>query len=347
MTTTTKTADATAAPTAGEAVLDARGVTMRFGGLTAVRDVNLTVNSGEIVGLIGPNGAGKTTFFNCLTGLYVPTEGEVRYKGQVLPPTSYKVTDAGIARTFQNIRLFHNMTVLENVLVGRHTRMKQGLWSALLRLPGFKKAEAEATDRAMELLEFIGLQDKAQHLAKNLPYGEQRKLEIARALASDPGLILLDEPTAGMNPQETRAAEELIFAIRDMGIAVLVIEHDMRFIFNLCDRVAVLVQGQKLIEGDSQTVQSDERVIAAYLGEPVADTPAEEAPAKEAPAKAAPAEDTPAEEDTPSEDDAPEAPEATEATETPEATADKAPATEETSSQDTTHDPASGKENDA
>ncbi|MFD9241553.1 ABC transporter ATP-binding protein [Streptomyces sp. NPDC059556] len=347
MTTTTKTADATAAPTAGEAVLDARGVTMRFGGLTAVRDVNLTVNSGEIVGLIGPNGAGKTTFFNCLTGLYVPTEGEVRYKGQVLPPTSYKVTDAGIARTFQNIRLFHNMTVLENVLVGRHTRMKQGLWSALLRLPGFKKAEAEATDRAMELLEFIGLQDKAQHLAKNLPYGEQRKLEIARALASDPGLILLDEPTAGMNPQETRAAEELIFAIRDMGIAVLVIEHDMRFIFNLCDRVAVLVQGQKLIEGDSQTVQSDERVIAAYLGEPVADAPAEEAPAK-----AAPTEDAPTEEDAPSEDDAPGAAPAPEATDTPEAdtpeaAADEAPAAEETSSEDTTHDPASGKENDA
>ncbi|MEV7369488.1 ABC transporter ATP-binding protein [Streptomyces sp. NPDC090301] len=347
MTTTTKTADATAAPTAGEAVLDARGVTMRFGGLTAVRDVNLTVNSGEIVGLIGPNGAGKTTFFNCLTGLYVPTEGEVRYKGQVLPPTSYKVTDAGIARTFQNIRLFHNMTVLENVLVGRHTRMKQGLWSALLRLPGFKKAEAEATDRAMELLEFIGLQDKAQHLAKNLPYGEQRKLEIARALASDPGLILLDEPTAGMNPQETRAAEELIFAIRDMGIAVLVIEHDMRFIFNLCDRVAVLVQGQKLIEGDSQTVQSDERVIAAYLGEPVADAPAEEAPAKAAPTEAAPTE-----EDAPSEDDAPGAAPAPEATDTPEAdtpeaAADEAPAAEETSSEDTTHDPASGKENDA
>ncbi|WP_055603620.1 ABC transporter ATP-binding protein [Streptomyces aureus] len=344
MTTTTKTADATTAPTAGQTVLDARGVTMRFGGLTAVRDVNLTVNSGEIVGLIGPNGAGKTTFFNCLTGLYVPTEGEVRYKGTVLPPTSYKVTDAGIARTFQNIRLFHNMTVLENVLVGRHTRMKQGLWSALLRLPGFKKAEAEATERAMELLEFIGLQDKAQHLAKNLPYGEQRKLEIARALASDPGLILLDEPTAGMNPQETRAAEELIFAIRDMGIAVLVIEHDMRFIFNLCDRVAVLVQGQKLIEGDSQTVQSDERVIAAYLGEPVADASAEETPAPEAPAKAAPSEDTSADEDAPSEDDAPKAPEATD---TPEAPADEAPAAEETSSEDTTQDPASGKENDA
>ncbi|MFI9116136.1 ABC transporter ATP-binding protein [Streptomyces venezuelae] len=329
-TTTTKTTDSTE-PVARETVLDARGVTMRFGGLTAVRDVDLTVNSGEIVGLIGPNGAGKTTFFNCLTGLYVPTEGEVRYKGKVLPPTSFKVTDAGIARTFQNIRLFHNMTVLENVLVGRHTRMKQGLWSALLRLPGFKKAEAEATERAMELLRFIGLEDKAQHLAKNLPYGEQRKLEIARALASDPGLILLDEPTAGMNPQETRAAEELIFAIRDMGIAVLVIEHDMRFIFNLCDRVAVLVQGQKLIEGDSQTVQSDERVIAAYLGEPVAEAP--EAPAKEAP-------------EADEADEAPEAPEADETPDAPEAPADEAPATED-ASEDTTHDPASGKENDA
>ncbi|WP_432120284.1 ABC transporter ATP-binding protein [Streptomyces sp. S1] len=323
MTTTTTKADATTEPAAPETVLDARGVTMRFGGLTAVRDVDLTVRSGEIVGLIGPNGAGKTTFFNCLTGLYVPTEGEVRYKGQVLPPKSFKVTAAGIARTFQNIRLFNNMTVLENVLVGRHTRTKEGLWSALLRGPGFKKAEAASEKRAMELLEFIGLQDKAQHLAKNLPYGEQRKLEIARALASDPGLILLDEPTAGMNPQETRAAEELIFAIRDMGVAVLVIEHDMRFIFNLCDRVAVLVQGQKLIEGDSQTVQSDERVIAAYLGEPIegdapADTPADDAPEAEAPAAA----------DAPEEDTAPEE-------------------TAEKPSEDTPHDPASGKENDA
>ncbi len=356
MTTTTKTAGATTAPT-GETVLDARGVTMRFGGLTAVRDVNLTVNSGEIVGLIGPNGAGKTTFFNCLTGLYVPTEGEVRYKGTVLPPTSYKVTDAGIARTFQNIRLFHNMTVLENVLVGRHTRMKQGLWSALLRLPAFKKAEAEASKRAMELLEFIGLQDKAQHLAKNLPYGEQRKLEIARALASDPGLILLDEPTAGMNPQETRAAEELIFAIRDMGIAVLVIEHDMRFIFNLCDRVAVLVQGQKLIEGDSQTVQSDERVIAAYLGEPVEAAPAAAAAPAPAPAPA-PAEDEAKDAATEETPEASETPETEEADEAPDAAEDEAPADEapdsedETpepapASEDTPHDPASGKENDA
>lgn len=295
MTTTTDTTSTTTKTT----VLEAKGVTMRFGGLTAVKGVDLQVNAGEIVGLIGPNGAGKTTFFNCLTGLYVPTEGSVSYKGTVLPPKPHKVTEAGIARTFQNIRLFHNMTVLENVLVGRHTRTKEGLWSALLRGPGFKKAEAASEARAMELLEFIGLENKAQHLAKNLPYGEQRKLEIARALASDPGLILLDEPTAGMNPQETRAAEELIFAIRDMGIAVLVIEHDMRFIFNLCDRVACLVQGEKLIEGTAAEVQGDERVIAAYLGEPfegdpgAADDAAVEAAEAAAAEAAAPAEAEP------------------------------------------------------
>ncbi|WP_309052396.1 ABC transporter ATP-binding protein [Streptomyces sp.] len=281
MTTTTKetaTGTATAAP-----VLEASGVTMRFGGLTAVRDVDLTVREGEIVGLIGPNGAGKTTFFNCLTGLYVPTEGQVSYKGTVLPPKPHLVTQAGIARTFQNIRLFSNMTVLENVLVGRHTRTKEGLWSALLRGPGFRKAEAASRERAMELLEFVGLASKAEHLARNLPYGEQRKLEIARALASDPGLLLLDEPTAGMNQSETRTTEELVFAIRDRGIAVLVIEHDMKFIFKLCDRVAVLVQGEKLVEGTSEVVQGDERVVAAYLGTPYEGAPgAEEAAEVEA-----------------------------------------------------------------
>jgi branched-chain amino acid transport system ATP-binding protein len=252
----------------GTTVLDARGVTMRFGGLTAVSSVDLTVNSGEIVGLIGPNGAGKTTLFNCMTGLYTPTEGQVSYRGKVLPHRSHLVTQAGIARTFQNIRLFANMTVLENVLVGRHTRTKEGLWSALLRGPGFKKAERTSEARAMELLEFTGLAAKRDKLARNLPYGEQRKLEIARALASEPGLLLLDEPTAGMNAQETRATRELVFSVRDQGIAVLVIEHDMRFIFNLCDRVAVLVQGQKLVEGTPEVVQADERVIAAYLGTP-------------------------------------------------------------------------------
>ncbi|MFJ9521517.1 ABC transporter ATP-binding protein [Kitasatospora sp. NPDC101801] len=263
---TTSTAPAT---TVGAALLDVRGVTMRFGGLTAVNDVSLTVNAGEIVGLIGPNGAGKTTFFNCLTGLYVPTEGSVSYQGTVLPPKPHLVTQAGIARTFQNIRLFGNMTVLENVLVGRHTRTKEGLFSAILRGPGFHRAEAASRERAMELLEFTGLAAKAEHLARNLPYGEQRKLEIARALASDPGLLLLDEPTAGMNPQETNAAEQLVFAIRDLGVAILVIEHDMKFIFNLCDRTAVLVQGQKIVEGDKETVQNDERVITAYLGAPL------------------------------------------------------------------------------
>ncbi|WP_371482313.1 ABC transporter ATP-binding protein [Kitasatospora sp. NBC_00315] len=268
MTTTTAPAPAPV----GTALLDVRGVTMRFGGLTAVNNVDLTVNEGEIIGLIGPNGAGKTTFFNCLTGLYVPTEGTVSYRGKVLPPKPHRVTQAGIARTFQNIRLFANMTVLENVLVGRHCRTKEGIFSAILRGPGYRRAESEGHDRAMELLEFTGLAAKADHLARNLPYGEQRKLEIARALASDPGLLLLDEPTAGMNPQETRAAEELVFAIRDKGVAILVIEHDMRFIFNLCDRTAVLVQGQKIVEGDRETVQSDERVITAYLGAPLEGT---------------------------------------------------------------------------
>jgi branched-chain amino acid transport system ATP-binding protein len=280
MTTTTDSRPAPAEPAEDTPLLQASGVIMRFGGLTAVRDVDLTVNSGEIVGLIGPNGAGKTTFFNCLTGLYVPTEGTVRYRGTVLPPKPHLVTQAGLARTFQNIRLFANMTVLENVLVGRHTRTREGLLSALIRGPRYHRAEAASRKRAMELLEFTGLAGKADHLSRNLPYGEQRKLEIARALASEPGLLLLDEPTAGMNPQETRATEELVFAVRDQGIAVLVIEHDMRFIFNLCDRVAVLVQGEKLVEGTPEVVQSDERVVAAYLGEPFTDDGAGAVPPK-------------------------------------------------------------------
>ncbi|WP_037577453.1 ABC transporter ATP-binding protein [Phaeacidiphilus oryzae] len=279
MTTPTSAPAPSETPATGP-LLEADHVTMRFGGLTAVNDVSLGVRPGEILGLIGPNGAGKTTFFNCLTGLYVPTEGRVSYRGRTLPPKPFKVTQAGIARTFQNIRLFNNMTVLENVLVGRHTRTREGLFSALVRGPGYRRAERESRRHAMEILEFVGLEAKAEHLARNLPYGEQRKLEIARALASEPGLLLLDEPTAGMNPQETRATEELVFAIRARGIAVLVIEHDMRFIFNLCDRVAVLVQGQLLVEGSSETVQADERVIAAYLGTPYEGAPPDEAEAE-------------------------------------------------------------------
>jgi branched-chain amino acid transport system ATP-binding protein len=267
--TTPNTATSTADGAAGSGpVLDARQVTMRFGGLVAVNEVSLTVDDREIVGLIGPNGAGKTTFFNCLTGLYIPTSGDVIYRGSQLPAKSHRVTQAGIARTFQNIRLFPNMTVLENVQVGRHSRMKEGMLSAILRGPGYRRAETESRDHAQELLDFVGLSRVAGGLARNLPYGDQRRLEIARALASDPGLLLLDEPTAGMNPQETRQTQELVLKIREQGLSIVVIEHDMRFVFNLCDRVAVLVQGSKLVEGVPAVVQADDRVIAAYLGTP-------------------------------------------------------------------------------
>ncbi|MFF1816629.1 ABC transporter ATP-binding protein [Kribbella sp. NPDC058245] len=305
------TVPVTAAPTVGEPVLEATGVTMRFGGLLAVNNVNLTVRQGEIVGLIGPNGAGKTTFFNCLTGLYKPTSGQVRFapspnqkvqrnrrkvaiNGQVttleelevpeqapgpvtltppvasalagLPPKPRAVVRAGMARTFQNIRLFANMTALENVMVGRYCRTSAGALTSVLHGPKFRREEAATRARAQELLEFVGLGRSTEHLARNMPYGDQRRLEIARALATDPKLILLDEPTAGMNPQETKQAMDLIFKIRDAGLAVVVIEHDMRFIFNLCDRVLCLVRGETLIEGTPGEVQSDPRVIEAYIG---------------------------------------------------------------------------------
>ncbi len=249
-------------------VLEASAVTKVFGGLTAVNGVDLVVGEGEIVGLIGPNGAGKTTFFNCLTGMEVPTSGSITFKGKALSGKPHEVTATGLARTFQNIRLFPNMTALENVLVGRHCRTKEGLLSAIGRGRVFHREERESAARARELLDFVGLRRVEDALARNLPYGDQRRLEIARAMATDPGLLLLDEPTAGMNPQETAAAMQLVRRIRDQGLAVVVIEHDMKFIFNLCDRVAVLVQGQKLVEGTPSEVQSDSRVVEAYLGKP-------------------------------------------------------------------------------
>lgn len=252
--------------TVGAPILEARGVTMRFGGLTAVKDVDMTVREGEIVGLIGPNGAGKTTFFNCLTGLYKPTEGVVTLSGSVIPPKPRAVVIAGMARTFQNIRLFANMTALENVMVGRYCRTSSMALTSILRGPKFRREEAATRARAQELLEFVGLGDSSENLARNMPYGDQRRLEIARALATDPKLILLDEPTAGMNPQETKQASDLIFRIRDSGLAVVVIEHDMRFIFNLCDRVLCLVRGEVLVQGTPGEVQSDPRVIEAYIG---------------------------------------------------------------------------------
>jgi branched-chain amino acid transport system ATP-binding protein len=269
-------------PAVGQPVLEASGVTMRFGGLLAVNNVNLTVREGEIVGLIGPNGAGKTTFFNCLTGLYKPTSGQVRFAGAPLAPKPRAVVRAGMARTFQNIRLFANMTALENVMVGRYCRTTSGALTSVLRGPKYRREEKATRARAQDLLDFVGLGRSTEHLARNMPYGDQRRLEIARALATDPKLILLDEPTAGMNPQETRQASNLIFKIRDSGLSVVVIEHDMRFIFNLCDRVLCLVRGEALVEGTPSEVQSDPRVIEAYIGtgesddeeDEVQDTPA-------------------------------------------------------------------------
>ena len=253
---------------AGTPILSASAVTMQFGGLRALNEVSFSLSEGEVIGLIGPNGAGKTTLFNCLTGLYSPSSGTVALRGDALPEDPAKVTELGVARTFQNIRLFPSMTAQENVLVGRHARMKQSPISSLLHGPGFRRSEKAAAERSAELLEFVGLARFSDELARNLPYGDQRRLEIARALATDPKVLLLDEPTAGMNAQETEATRKLILAIRELGISVVVIEHDTKFIFTLCDRVLVLVQGELLVEGTPDEVRGDPRVVEAYLGAP-------------------------------------------------------------------------------
>ena len=242
-------------------------VSKRFGGLLAVEKLDLTVPEGKISSLIGPNGAGKTTVFNMITGVYPPTEGAITYKGHKLNHLrSNRIIGHGIARTFQNIRLFKSMTVLENVQVGMHCRTRSGAVRALLKTQFEKKEEREITEKAAEILEFIGLQGHLNDYASSLPYGGQRRLEIARALATRPEILLLDEPAAGMNPRETAELMELILQLRDTGLTIFLVEHDMRLVMGISEFVTVLDYGQKIAEGTPQEIQQNKTVIDAYLG---------------------------------------------------------------------------------
>ena len=250
-------------------VLETKHLGISFGGLHAVQDFNIQMNAGELVGLIGPNGAGKTTVFNLLTGVYVPTEGTVLLSGVPLNgKKTHQFVEAGIARTFQNIRLFNDMTVIENVKVACTKNVHYNLLDATFRTPKFWKAEQAVTEKALDLLEICGLRDKADVLSSNLPYGQQRKLEIARALATDMKVLLLDEPAAGMNPTETAELLECINTIRDrFGVAILLIEHDMSLVMNVCERIQVIDYGQTIASGLPEEIANNPKVIAAYLGE--------------------------------------------------------------------------------
>ncbi len=257
-------------------VLEVSQLTMDFGGLRALDRIDLEVREGEIVALIGPNGAGKTTFFNCITGIYPPTDGDMRLTPAQGTPVRLnglkpnKVTENGMARTFQNIRLFQNMTVLENVMIGRHCRLHSGIPGAVFRPPANRREEKQIVEDSYRMLEKIGLTGYVNEFAKNLPYGAQRRLEIARALATEPFILLLDEPAAGMNAQETKELDELIVRIRDQEkVSILLIEHDMKLVMSLSDRIYVVDYGKRIAEGNPEAIKNDPAVIKAYLGEEI------------------------------------------------------------------------------